>query len=190
MDPEMQQMAMNLTEALVRNTASSVSDKVAALKQRGKDRETINGLEELVNDLIADKAEIARIAQTYQEELVAQRISPEDIEYITKTVVPLIKKFASINGEDQTDLIETVSSLISAETVNVLQILGFNFRKAIGEPLTSLVERAIIAKAPVMGPAAEDLQTLQVQRENLLYQLALDPEATARLKELIGRRSP
>ena len=52
-----------------------IADKVAALKARGKTVETINGLEDMINELIADKAEIARIAQIYQDELVAQRIS-------------------------------------------------------------------------------------------------------------------
>jgi hypothetical protein len=31
--------------------------------------------------------------------------------------------------------------------VTVLQLVGFNFRKAIGEPLTELIARLILAKA-------------------------------------------
>jgi hypothetical protein len=60
-----------------------------------------------------------------------------------------------------------------------LQLLGFNFRKAIGEPLTELVSKLILSKAqpdPVLG--------LEIQRAYL--DVARDPDAHARLVGMLG----
>jgi len=130
----------------------------------------------MINELIADKAEIARIAQIYQDELVAQRISTEDITYITETVVPLVKKVietSETTSQEVTQAIEILSTLVSVEAVNVLQILGFNYRQAIGEPLTQLARGAILSKVPGTGSSADEIRALELRRENLIYKLAL-----------------
>lgn len=67
--------------------------------------------------------------------------------------------------------------------MNVLQLLGFNFRRAIGEPLTALVEKQILSRAK----ASEALELARVERENLYARIALDPDAHARLNNIYGR---
>ena len=38
----------------------------------------------IINDLLADKAELLRIAQIYEQEFASQKITDDDIEFITK----------------------------------------------------------------------------------------------------------
>lgn len=180
---EVVDLGVRLAESLAKNTATAISDKVRSLKAAGKKDETIAGLEELVSGLIADKAELTRIAQAYQQELVSQRLAPGDVKYIADTVVPLIESLAETSGTQGAELskqIEALKPLLSVETANVLQILGFNFRKAIGEPLTQLLEHAILSRVE----RSEELKIQSVRREQLYVQLALDPEAYERFREL------
>jgi hypothetical protein len=60
----------------------------------------------------------------------------------------------------------------------VLQLLGFNFRKAIGEPMTELVSKLILSKAQ-----ADPTLTLELNR--LYLDVALDPEAHSRLTSML-----
>lgn len=185
--PEVQQLAVALAGTAIRNSAQSVFDRVGALRAAGKAQDTIAGLEQIINDLISDKNDLTRIAQAYQAELVAQRLTPGDVQYVTNTVVPLIQQLAEGssdgNTEQAAEMMKTLSPLLSAETVNVLQILGFNFRRAVGDPLTTLVERLILANAPG-GKKDDDLETLKLRREIAYAEVALDPEALARLKAI------
>ena len=186
--PEVQALAISLAGSAIRNTTQGVSDRIKGLKAGNNVSETINGLEQLVNDLISDKNDLTRIAQGYQAELVAQRLSSGDVKYITETVAPLVEKLMGSSengGSDNLQLIEALKPLLSIETVNVLQLLGFNFRKAIGEPLTELVERAILSKAP--GDTSGVIQRLQLEREVGYIAVAQDPAAHARLVAMFGK---
>jgi len=154
MDLELQTLGVQLAETTIRNTAASIADRVATVRARKKDQETIVELEEIVNGLLSDKSELVRIAHAYEQELVAQKISAPDIEYISTNIVPLVQQLvestATTSGQDATSMratIELIQRLLSVETVTVLQLIGFNFRAAIGEPLTELVSRLISSKA-------------------------------------------
>lgn len=184
--PEVVDLGVRLAESLARNTATAISDKVRGLKAAGKKDETIAGLEELVSDLIADKAEVTRIAQSYQQELVSQRLTPGDVKYIADTVIPLIENVAHASGAQGEALlkqIDAIKPVLSVETANVLQILGFNFRKAIGEPLTQLLEHAILSRVE----RSEELKIQSAKREQLYIELALDADAYERFRELFSR---
>jgi len=191
MDPDLQALSVQLGESAIRNTARLIADRITAAKARREDQQTIAELESIVNDLIADKAEIHRIAQAYQDELVAQRISTDDVAYITSSVLPVIKKLAesgAAGGSAQVEeMMKLLEPVLSVETVTVLQLLGFNFRKAIGQPLTDLVGRAILSNAVPAGDTAE-LASLQLRREIAVLEIAKDPEAYERFGELTGRR--
>ena len=118
-------------------------------KAKKQDQQTIAVLEEIVNGLIADKSELVRIAQAFEQELVAQRIAPSDIEYISNNLVPILSQLVTSSSpepEQANAVLETLRPLLSVETVTLLQLVGFNFRKAIGEPLTDLVAGIIAAR--------------------------------------------
>lgn len=184
---EVQELAATLAVVVARNSAQLITDKVRALRSGKKTDETIAGLEQIISELIDDKAELTRIAQVYQSELVAQRLTPGDVTYIADTVLPLLKKLAEAQGGTDgaafKKMIEDVRPLLSADTANVLQLLGFNFRRAIGEPLTTLSESAILSRVN----RSEELKLAELKREQLYLQVALDPDAHARLLALYGR---
>lgn len=48
------------------------------------------------------------------------------------------------------DSFEMIKDLISVDTLKTMQLLGFNYKAAIGEPLTELCASAISAKGTQM----------------------------------------
>jgi len=85
MDPQLQTLGLQLADTAVRHTAASVGIRISAVKAKKNNQETIAELEQIVNDLQSDRSELVRIAQAYEDELVAQRISNSDIEYISNS---------------------------------------------------------------------------------------------------------
>lgn len=188
MDPQLQTLTAQLAEVAIRNTAGSVVDRIRSVKARKNNAETITELEEIINGLLSDKSELVLIAQAYEEEFVAQRISPENVEYISNNFVPLLQRLmesaAASNGQGTVsqEVIDLIQPLLSVETVTVLQLLGFNFKKAIGEPLTELLGKLILSRVQA-SPAL----SLEIQR--LTLTIAQDPEAFARLRSMLGTPS-
>jgi hypothetical protein len=192
-DPDMQQLVVQLADVAVRNSVATVAARITAAKARKRDQETINQLEQIVNDLLDDKNELYRIAQAYEQELVAQRISDVDVAYITETILPLLETMlasAAAAGQGEPSqvqqMIDLIKPVVSKETVTVLQLLGFNFRRALGEPLTELVSKAILAKVPAAPADAADLQELTLRREVAVLEVAKDAAASARLSKMMG----
>lgn len=187
MDPQLQMLGIQLAETGVRNTAGTVADRIAAARARKRDQETIAELEEIVNELIADKSELMRIAQAYEQELVAQRISADDVEYITSNIVPVLTELMESTAGDAgqegsiQEMMDLVRPILSVETTTVLQLIGFNFRRALGEPLTELVSRLILSATPVEPTRNSEIQKLALQRELAYIEAAKDPDVFGRL---------
>ncbi len=150
MDPVLHELSVQLGEVAARNAAGAVLDRITAAKARKKNEETINALEEIVSDLLADKQELTLIAQALDDQLVAQRLSEEDITYITDNLLPVVEQLTAVSGRagDGGDLRDVVGPLLSKETLTILQLIGFNFREAIGAPLTDLVAQYIKVRGP------------------------------------------
>lgn len=190
-DPEAQRLAAQLAETAVRHTASSIADKIAVLNAKRKDKETIAELEELVYDLLSDKDELARIATAYKQELIAQQISENDIRYISENFVPVLRQLIQAAGEDDgkavgsEEVLDIVQPLLSVETVTVMQLIGFNIRKAVGEPLTQLVGNLISSKTPVDPREGTEVQRLSLLLQNGYLDVAKDPESFDRLLRLL-----
>ena len=175
---DMAALAASLTEVAVRNTASVVFSRMAAIRSKKNDREAVSELADLVNELIADKAELVAIAKAFEQELVSQRISQEDISYITGNVIPVVERLADLSDadDDTQEVVDAIKSLVSVETVTIMQLVGFNFRRAIGEPLTLLVERLILKQVPSTD-VSEELQVLSARREVAYLEALSDPDA-------------
>jgi len=137
-DENLTQLAVQLGEAAIKNTAQTVYNRIAAAKAKKDDKETINTLTEIIHELIDDKSELISISKCYEDEIVAQKISDDDINFITEKIVPILGPF--IKDESQ---LSALKALLSSETLKILQLLGFNFKEAIGEPLTKLVAQLI-----------------------------------------------
>src|SRR6266567_2791183 len=100
-DPQIAALGIRLGEAVLRNTTSAISNKIQTVKAKKDDKETINELEEIINNLIADKNELVQIAEGYKQEFVAQQISQEEIEYITKSFIPVLKDLIKQTSSDE-----------------------------------------------------------------------------------------
>ncbi len=194
MDPQLHTLTLQLADTAVRNTAGSIADRITVAKARKKERETIAELEDIINGLLSDKNELVRIAQAYEQELVAQQISADDIEYISTNFVPvlrhLIESAAANEGQDAItapEIIDLVKPLLSVETVTVLQLIGFNIRKAVGEPLTQLVNSLISSKAQADPVLLLEIQRLSLVRDTGYFEIAKDPEAHARLLSMLPK---
>lgn len=185
LDPQVTELGVQLADVGVRNTVAAVSGRIKAAKAKKHDAETINTLAEIVNDLLADRNDLVQIARGYEQVLDAQRISEEDIAYITQSIVPIIKKLAEAGDNDDTDqMIDLLQPILSVETITVLQLLGFNFKKAIGEPLTILVSQLIGSKTPASPHAAAQAQRLSLELQYATTSLAQDADAYERFRNL------
>jgi hypothetical protein len=139
MDDQIIGLSVRLTEAAARNTAAGIAERLSVLRTRKEAKESVTQLEEIINDLIADKMELLQIARAFEDDLVAQRITPEQAATLVEAIVPALKLMAGVSGEKGEAAIEQLSPLLTAEMIVALQLLGFNFRKALGEPLTDLL---------------------------------------------------
>ena len=192
MDPELQAMGISLAEAAARNSAAAVRDRITGSRARKREQETIAELEEIINELIADESDLVRIAQSFEQELIAQRLTPGDVQYISASIVPVLEKLVEQSVDsDQADSVQTMMELIkpilSVETVMVFQLLGFNFRKAIGIPLTDLVSKLILSRTPVDQASTIGLQRLVSERELAMLNIVQDADAYGRYQELMRR---
>ena len=202
---EVLQLGAQLTASMARNSSTMVMDKIRTMRASGRQEDTIAGLEEIINDLQEDKRQLVQIAQAYQSELVSQQLAPGDIKYIADTLIPLLEQLIGTAAEDadpdadedadsaadakkkeSLKQLELMKSLLSVETANVLQLLGFNFRRAIGEPLTSLCESLILAKVTPSDDFQQQLQLASYQNHTALIGLAADPQAYERFRSMMG----
>lgn len=135
----------DLTRTATKNTATFITDKIRQLKG-GRDQEAIiRGYEELINNLLEDKSELERIARSYKELYEGVEISAENLEYLQNTIRSAIKILGGFGVQSpQNDIaMESLVQLISLDTLRTMQLLGFNYKKAIGEPLTELCAEKI-----------------------------------------------
>lgn len=79
--------------------------------------------------------------------------------------------------------LEQLKKVISSETLTIKQLIGFNFKQAIGEPLTLLTRKTIESRIP-MDPKTHANYLLTMAN------LAMDEKTTKRYFELIGEPVP
>ena len=153
----MVEMGVSLTELAIKGTASAVTKKIRAIKDV-KDAEKLRvTYDELINEVLQEREEAVRIAQAYKSELERIEISDDDIEHLHNTVSRIIEILKTIQlagaigkTEDeikkiksQVEGFEQIKELISIDTLKTMQLLGFNYKEAIGDPLTKLCATAI-----------------------------------------------
>lgn len=83
----LEQLSKSLTILSTKGTVSATEARIRAM-QVEKDIEKIkNQYDEIVNELIAERAEAIRIAQIYRNEIEKYEISDTDIEHLHNTVM-------------------------------------------------------------------------------------------------------
>ncbi|OZB94146.1 hypothetical protein [Paenibacillus sp. XY044] len=191
-NPEIIKVTSELVNHVGKKSVEAIFDKIRAVKKKGNQEEVINSLEEIINELISDKNQLIQITQVYEEQLITQKLSDKDIDYITNSIVPLLESLLQqSDNEDAEKLrqnIDIFKPILSKETFNILQILGFNFKQAIGEPLTKLIESLISSKIPPTGEKAIDLQMLNEQKQVEYLKVVQDEEYYQRLLRIYGQQ--
>ncbi len=129
-------IAIQLAALAVKGTATAVTSKIKSAKDIKDNEKLRNIYDEIVSELLNERDEAVRIAQVYKSELDRIVISDEDIKHLESTV-------SNILGEGffsgmPVDAVEQLKELIGVDTLKTLQLLGFNFKTAIGEPLTKI----------------------------------------------------
>ena len=141
------EMGANLTSLAVKGTVTAVGNKIKTIKME-KDVETIkNKYDEIINELLSEREEAIRIAQIYKTELERYEISDADIMHLHNTVGRVIEIFKRMNPTTPVEAFEQFKELISVDTLKSMQMLGFNYKSAIGEPLTQICANAILSKS-------------------------------------------
>ncbi len=172
-------LGIELANIVGNRSVESIFDKINVAKKKGDNEETIIKLEEIINELISDKNNLIQIAQAYQEKIITQKITDNEIEYIIENIIPLaeqILKKTAFEEEEKEKIkegLEIIKSIISKETITILQILGFNFKKSLGEPLTDLVESLIREKVKKVDT---EIEKLIIKREIEFLKLCSDED--------------
>lgn len=168
-NPEILNASISLAKFIATNSSQGIGDKIRASKAKSNSEETINNLDEIIINLIAEKNELISIAQVYDEQMVSQKISEEDIKYVTTNILPLFEKLIEYGDPEELERnrqnLENFKPILSKETFNILQLLGFNYKKAIGEPLTELVNGLITNQIPANSDKDKEYKILQAQKE-------------------------
>ena len=152
------EMGVSLTELAVKGTVSAVSKKIRAAKEIKEVEKLRSTYDEIINEILLEREEAVRIAQAYKSELDRMFISDEDIEHLHNTVARLLEIITSFQlisamakgaeevekVQKQVESYEQIKELISVDTLKTMQLLGFNYKAAIGEPLTQICADAIM----------------------------------------------
>lgn len=193
---EITDLGLQLGQVTIRNTPGMVLDRITAIKAKRDDKAKIQELEALIGNLIDDKSELENIARTYKDTFVAQQISQEEIKYITDTLIPVLKKLIEQAESDRNNPtavaaaasmkrgLDVLEPLLSVQMLTVLQLVGFNFKQAIGEPLTLLLQKFITSKVSLNPQDNVEYNKLMMAFQLEVAKIAQDREATERWERL------
>lgn len=191
-DPELLKAGTSLGTQIVKDSSKTIFDRIKIARTNKQKDEIINELQEIITELVDERSQLVQLTQVYEEQLIAQRMSEEDIEYITNTVVPLLEKVLYLSDTEDTEnvkeAIEILKPLLSKETFSVLQLVGFNFKKAIGEPLTNLLSKWISSHIPISQQVNAEYNILIKKVELELLKIAGDEEAYERYQNMINQK--
>lgn len=141
--PALVDLGVQLTTLAVKRTATAVTNKIKTTKEVRDADKLRNVYDEIVNELLNERDEAVRIAQAYRSELERIVISDEDIKHLESTVTNVLEILKGFSPDMPVDSFEQFKSLISVDTLKTMQLLGFNYKAAIGEPLTNICADAI-----------------------------------------------
>lgn len=193
LDPALADMAARLAQLTITNASAMIYTRVQSATAGKIDQKTVNELRDLIDDLLAERNELVTIARAYEEQLVSQRMSDADINYIIRTLIPALRTIIGKTGTSDPEGakkleegLDALAPLLSAEMLTVLQLIGFNYKKAIGEPLTLLVERLITSQFRADPQTAAETQKLAIQLDLAVLRIAEDEEMAERLKRVLA----
>ena len=129
----------------VKGTTAKINSKIQSMKTEREADKLRASYDDIVNELLSERADALRIAQIYKEEYEKVTIKDEDIEYLHNTIkriISLLGTFGNVT-EEQSVSFQQMTVLLNKDTLKTMQLLGFNYREAIGEPLTEVCANTI-----------------------------------------------
>ncbi len=186
MDIDFAALSAKFGTLIAKNSVPVIMDRVRVAKEGKENSETINRLEEIISELISEKNELIQMIQLYEEQLITQKISDDEIDYISNKLLPILEQFAANDDSQQTgtakQALEAIKPIISKETFLILQMLGFNYKQAIGEPLTQLLRAFISSKIPMNQNQQHEVTRLQTEAYLEELRVFNDSEAFERMR--------
>jgi len=145
MDEYSIKLATTFAETLGRHSYDWASTKISQAKEKKKMDEQQVVYEEIINSLLQDKMDLESVARQYKVLYENVTISDEDIEYLQETVQRVVQLLNAISPKvnEQQANIDVLIGLINKDTLKTMQLLGFNYKEAIGIPLTEVCANAI-----------------------------------------------
>ena len=152
------QLGVSLSELIASNTASYVWDRIKTLKNSKDYQKSIATYEELLSKTLEERDEAIRIARAYKREIEKIEISDDDIKHLHETISQILNTLKSLqeiqdptgnnNSMDKTqfEIMEKLKDFISVDTLKTMQLIGFNYKTAIGEPLTEITRNFLLSK--------------------------------------------
>lgn len=153
MDQETSKVIADISTQLAvlaaKGTATAVSNKVQSIRQKKKIEEICNSYEELINEIVAERAQAIAVAQAYEAELKRYEIGDDDIRHLQGTVGSALDILKEMSPTTNIEGFEQIKSLITVDTLKAMQLLGFDYKAAVGDPLTRACATAIETKLKV-----------------------------------------
>ncbi len=144
-------LAKSLMTLSTKGTVTATEAKIKTIQIETDIRKIKNQYEEIVNELISERAEAVRIAQVYKTEMERYVISDKDIEHLHKTVELVLDIIKEMSPGTDVEMYQQLKELICVDVLKAIQLLGFNYKEAIGEPLTQICANAILSKSRKTG---------------------------------------
>jgi hypothetical protein len=141
------ELGSSLAALAVKGTASAINSKVKLIKDERNLERVKSSYDEIINELINEREEAVRIAQAYRAEIERFQISDDDIRHLHNTVERILEIVRVMSPDTPLEAFEQMKELISIDTLKAIQLLGFNYKAAIGEPLTKICAEAILSKS-------------------------------------------
>ena len=135
-------LATKLGEIVLQGAAESISQKTKSIKTKKEIKDIHIAYDEIISDLLLERGELIAISRQYQEIMERAYISDEDIDHLHNTINTIISILLKDSPEQKRSL-ETLVGLLNKDTLRTMQLIGFNYRDAIGKPLTDLCAHKI-----------------------------------------------
>lgn len=140
----LEQLSKSLTLLSTKSTVTATEAKIKSLQVERDIEKIKNQYDEIINELIAERAEAIRIAQVYRNEIDKYEISDDDIKHLHNTVSMVLDIIREMSPDTNIQMYQQLKNLISIDVLKAIQLLGFNYKAAIGEPLTKVCAEAIL----------------------------------------------
>lgn len=119
-------------------TVTAITAKINGLKGEKNADKIRAEYDEIITKILQERADAILLAQKYKSELDRIEISEDDMKHLQNTISKIIDIIKEVSPNAPVDTFKTIKDLITVDTLKTMQLLGFNYKAAIGEPLTEL----------------------------------------------------